>query len=93
MGMVSAVAVLLSFEGNVVWLSRNYERLKGEFNGEWVAVLGKTVVDHDGALAKLVKRLKEKHSRTYNKIAVDSGYKVSRNLAILSIAVWRVVSP
>jgi phosphoribosyl-AMP cyclohydrolase len=69
--MVSAVAVLLSFEDNVKWLSRNYEWLKGEFNGEWVAVLGKTVVDHDGDLAVLVKRLKEKHSRTYNKIAVD----------------------
>ena len=91
--MVSAVAVFLGFEGNVVWLSRNYEWLKGEFNGEWVAVLGKTVVDHDGDLAVLVKRLKEKHSRIYNKIAVDSGYKVSRNLAILSITVWRVVSP
>jgi len=29
------------------------------------------VIDHGGDLAVLVKRLKEKHSRTYNKIAVD----------------------
>ena len=54
-----------------MWLRRNYEWLKGEFNGEWVAVLRKTVVDHDGDLAVLVKRLCEAYPIEYNKIAVE----------------------
>jgi hypothetical protein len=51
-------------------LSRNYEWLKGKFNGEWVAMLGKTVMDPDDDLAVLVKRLCEAHPKEYNQIAV-----------------------
>lgn len=69
--MESAVTLLLNYEDNAKWLSNNYERLKKKFNNEWVAVLDKTVIDHDPDLAKLVKRLKQQHSKVYNQIAVE----------------------
>ena len=56
---------------NAKWLRENYEPLKKDFNNEWVAVLNKTVVDHDSDLTKLVKRLKTRYSKAYNKIAVE----------------------
>ena len=69
--MESAVTTLLNYEDNAKWLSNNYERLKKKFNDEWVAVLDKTVIDHDPDLANLVKRLKQQHSKVYNQIAVE----------------------
>lgn len=69
--MESAVTILLNYEDSAKWLSKNYDRLKEKFNDEWVAVLDKTVIDHDPDLAKLVKRLKQHHSNVYNQIAVE----------------------
>ena len=69
--MESAVTILLNYEDNAKWLSKNYAKLKDKFNDEWVAVLDKTVIDHDSDLVKLVKRLKQQHSKDYNKIAVE----------------------
>ena len=69
--MASAVAVLSGYEENAKWLSSNYEELKKRFNGEWVAVLGKAVVDHDVDLSRLVKRLRKKYPELYSQIAVE----------------------
>jgi hypothetical protein len=69
--MEPVVDVLSNFEANAKWLRKNYDRLREEFNNEWVAVLDEAVLDHDPDLKKLVKRLKTKHSRVYNQIAVE----------------------
>jgi hypothetical protein len=69
--MVSAVTVLLSYEENRKWLFTNFEALKKEFNNQWVAVLGKKVIDHDKDLSTLVGRLQKKHSAVYSQIAVE----------------------
>ncbi len=69
--MESAVDILSNFEANAKWLRENYEQLKKGFNNEWVAVLNKAVIDHDSDLTKLVKRLKTRYSKSYNKIAVE----------------------
>lgn len=79
--MESAVTILLNYEDNAKWLSNNYERLKKKFNNEWVAVLDKTVIDHDPDLAKLVKRLKQQHSKVYNQIAVE--YVTTEELSLI----------
>jgi hypothetical protein len=70
MGMESA-AVLSSYEENGKWLSSNYGELKKQFNGKWVAVLDKTVIDHDADLTELVRRLRKKYSKVYSQIAVE----------------------
>jgi Family of unknown function (DUF5678) len=69
--MESAVSVLSGYEANVKWLSNNYEELKKQFNGEWVAVLNKTVIDHDTDLTMIVRRLRKKYSKVYSQIAVE----------------------
>jgi len=69
--MEPAVTILLNYENNAKWLSKNYDKLKAKFNNEWVAVLKKTVIDHDPDLTKLVKRLKQQHPKDYNKIATE----------------------
>ncbi len=69
--MESVAEVLLSFEANTQWLSKNYDKLKQKFNKEWVAVLDNAVLDHDSDLKKLVKRLRAKYPNAYNKIAVE----------------------
>ena len=72
--MECATDVLSNFEENAKWLSNNYEKLKKEFNNQWVAVLNNAVLDHDADLKKLVKRLRKQHSKVYNKIAVEYCY-------------------
>ena len=79
--MESAVAVLSSFEENAKWLSNNYEKLKKEFNNEWVAVLDKTVIEHDSDLAKLVNRLRKKYANVYSQIAVE--YVTTKELDLI----------
>lgn len=69
--MESAVSVLSGYEENAKWLSNNYEELKKQFNGEWVAVLNKTVIDHDTDLTVIVRRLRQKYSKVYGQIAVE----------------------
>ena len=69
--MEPAVDTLSDFEANAKWLRKNYDKLKKKFNNEWVAVLDETVLDHDTDLERLVKRLKSKHNKVYNQIAVE----------------------
>ena len=79
--MESAVTILLNYENNAKWLSKNYDKLKAKFNNEWVAVLKKTVIDHDPDLTKLVKRLKQQHPKDYNKIATE--YVTDKELTLI----------
>ncbi len=68
---MNSIDVLSNFEDNARWISENYDKLKKEFNNEWVAVLENTVLDHDSEFKKLVKRLKTQHSKVYYQIAVE----------------------
>jgi hypothetical protein len=69
--MGSVAEVLSNFEGNNRWISENYDKLKKQYNNQWVAVLNNAVLDHDLDLKKLVKRLKAQHSKVYIQIAVE----------------------
>ena len=80
-GMESAVVILSNYEENAKWVSSNYEQLKKEFNGEWIAVLENAVVDHDADLAKLVKRLRKQHTKVYNEMAVE--YVTTKELDLI----------
>lgn len=69
--MGSVAEVLSNFEGNNRWISENYDKLKKQYNNQWVAVLNNAVLDHDLDLKKLVTRLKAQHSKVYIQIAVE----------------------
>jgi di/tricarboxylate transporter len=69
--MSSVVAVLSRYEQNAKWISKRYDELKKKFREEWVAAFDSTIIDHDRELSKLVKRLRKKYPKDYNKIAVE----------------------
>ena len=69
--MSTVVTVLSSYEENAKWLSSNYEKLKKQYNNQWVAVLDERIIDHDTSLAIMVKRLKKKFAKFYGQISVD----------------------
>jgi hypothetical protein len=69
--MEPVVAVLSNYEENAKWLIKHHQKLKTKFNNEWVAVLNKTIIDHDRNLNKLVKRLRKKHPKAYSQIPIE----------------------
>jgi phage FluMu gp28-like protein len=56
--MMSAVNVLTKLEQNDKWLNENYDKLKADYNNQWVAILNKAVIAHNPDLKQLVKELK-----------------------------------
>jgi hypothetical protein len=60
-----------AFKANNRWVCENIEKLRQQYNNQWIAVLNQTVVDNGTDLKKLVDRLKTKHSRDYIEIAVE----------------------
>jgi phage FluMu gp28-like protein len=79
--MESAVEVLTKLEQNDKWLNENYDKLKADYNNQWVAILNKTVIAHDADLKLLVKKLKKQYPSTYNQIAVE--YVTSEELDLI----------
>lgn len=47
-------------ERNWKWFRRNYSRLVKRFDGEYVAVFDRRIVDHDKNLSLLASRVREK---------------------------------
>jgi hypothetical protein len=67
----SATNVPLAFKVNNRWICENIEKLRQQYNNQWVGVLNQAVVDSDPDLKKLVDRLKAKHSNVYSETAVE----------------------
>lgn len=55
------LAMFEEYEQNWAWFKNNYQGLLKRFDGEYVAVFGQEVVDHDKDLDKLVRRVKVKY--------------------------------
>lgn len=79
--MESAVDVLTKLEQNDKWLNENYDKLKADYNNQWVAILNESVIAHDADLKLLVKKLKKQYPNTYNQIAVE--YVTSEELDLI----------
>jgi hypothetical protein len=60
-----------AFKANNRWICENIEKLRQQYNNQWVAVHNQTVVDSGLDLKKLVDRLKAKHTSDYAEIAVE----------------------
>jgi len=52
---------LRKFDNDLDWFLENYEKLKKEYKGEYVAVKEQKIVDHDKDAKILLKRMKEKY--------------------------------
>jgi hypothetical protein len=79
--MESAVEVLTKLEQNDKWLNENYDKLKADYNHQWVAILNKSVIAHNADLKQLVKTLKRHYPNSYNQIAVE--YVTSEKLDLI----------
>lgn len=51
---------LRRFDKDLLWFQENYETLKEQYKGEYVAVKNKRIIDHNPDLTTLLDRLKEK---------------------------------
>jgi len=65
-------------ERNWVWFRRNYSRLVRKFDGEYVAVFEREVVDHDKDLGRLARRVRDKFP--FERVLVEY---VSKEKAVL----------
>jgi hypothetical protein len=60
-----------AFKTNNRWICENIERLRQQYDNQWVAVYNQTVVDSDLDLKRLVDRLRAKYTGDYAEIAVE----------------------
>ncbi len=52
---------LKKFNRDVEWFQNNYENLKKDYKGEYVAINNQKVIGHDKDLNILIKKLKEQN--------------------------------
>jgi hypothetical protein len=52
------------FAEDVKWLHSNYNDLINTFNGQFVAIRNKTIIDHDENIDRLKEKLKQKGVET-----------------------------
>jgi len=52
---------LRKFNQNLEWFQDNYETLKQQFKGEFVAIKDEKVIDNDKDYIKLINKLKSKY--------------------------------
>ena len=67
--MSKLTALFEEHDKNWSWFEKHYNELVEKFDGEFVAVYGQKVVDHDKELNALMKRIKSKYSA--DRIFVD----------------------
>ncbi len=59
--MSELLALFEEHDKNWSWFKEHYEELVEKFDGEFVAVCRREVVDHDREISALMKRVREKH--------------------------------
>jgi len=79
--MKAVLQMLSTYEENTKWLNQHYDELKQKYDDEWVAVVNKSVIDHDRDLNRLVDRLRKGYSETYSQIAVE--YVTKREIDLI----------
>ncbi|MEM1521033.1 MAG: hypothetical protein QXV05_01235 [Candidatus Korarchaeum sp.] len=55
--MMSLVSDLIEYRRTRLWLMENIERIRDSFRGNYIAVLGRKVVDNDSDKYSLISRL------------------------------------
>lgn len=62
--LVEELKELRKFDRDLAWFQRNYERLKRQYKGEYVAVKDRQIADHDKDATALLQRMKAKYGDT-----------------------------
>ena len=70
------------FEADTIWFDRHYEKFKEQYPDQFVAVYGKTLIDHGKSLDALLRRLQKKYGEETGDIVVEF---VSREDVILIV--------
>jgi hypothetical protein len=60
-----------AFEADTIWLDQHYDKFKEQYPDQFVAVYGKTIVDHGKNLEALMKRLRKKYGKETGDIVVE----------------------
>ena len=81
--MQSTTQMLAQFDAANRWIAEQHESLVAKYNDQWIAVLDKSVVDHDKDIKKMKTRLKEKYGEKYEEIVIDYVSKVTVDNMIL----------
>jgi hypothetical protein len=68
---MESVEVLSKFEEDTKWFIMHYDELKEKFDGEWVAVFDKQVVDNDVNLDRLIGRLEVKYPIDFRNMVLE----------------------
>jgi hypothetical protein len=71
MRKMESLEVLSKFEEDTKWFIEHYDELKEEFDGEWVAVFDKQVVDNDVNLDRLIGRLEVKYPTDFRNMVLE----------------------
>ncbi len=59
------------FEADTIWFDQHYEKFKEQYPDQFVAVYGKTLIDHGRNLDTLMKRLRKKYGKEAGDIVVE----------------------
>jgi hypothetical protein len=59
------------FEADAIWLDQHYDQLKEQYPDQFVAVYGKTVIDHGKNLDTLMRRLRKKYGKKTGDVVVE----------------------
>ena len=73
------LAMFDDHEQNWAWFKKNYQQLLKKFNGEYVAIYQRKVVDHDKDLSHLAKRVKANYPS--NRVLVE--YVTSEKIVLV----------
>jgi len=58
------------FEADAIWLDQNYDKFKEQYPDQFVAVYGKTIIDHSKNIDTLMRRLRGKYGKKTGDIVV-----------------------
>ncbi len=58
------IRTLRKFDSDMKWFQAHYEALKRKYKGQYVAVKGGKVIDHDEDADQLLRRLKQRYGDT-----------------------------
>jgi hypothetical protein len=59
------------FEADTIWLDQHYDKFKKQYPDQFVAVYGKTLIDHGKNLDSLLRRLRKKYGNETGDIVVE----------------------
>ncbi len=82
--MQSITQSLYKFGAAKRWIAEQHKSMVAKYNNQWIAVLDKSVIDHDKDIKKMKIKLREKYGDKYEEIVLDyiSKYTVDNMILV-----------